>query len=215
MRYRIAILIVFFTLMMSVGQCAHGDDKFSFSWGFFLKSADGLVRSLDFVGQEPVVGGDLLRVYLQLQEGSYVYIFLYDSREDLYQVFPPSPDFYKYSYPAWHKYYIPSAREWFTLDESSGVERFFVLASDKRLEDVEEVARQAIFDQSGELAVKQAVEMIEKKTIELSNPKLVSVDPVQVSYTAKLRPLGFDDIVSANRTTVSGPYGLILELINQ
>ena len=88
MRYRSTIVILLFTAILSIPQTVAADEKVAFSWGFFLKSVDdGLVRPLDFEGQEPVVGGDLLRVYLQLHESSYVYLFLYDSRGDLYQVF--------------------------------------------------------------------------------------------------------------------------------
>ncbi|MBU0481431.1 MAG: DUF4384 domain-containing protein [Proteobacteria bacterium] len=215
MRYPGKTILLVITALLFLVPCAGADEKVVFSWGFFLKSADGLVKSLDFDGPESVGKGDLLRVYLQLHEKSYVYVFLYDSRKDLYQVFPPSPDFYGHAFPAWQKYYIPSAREWFTLDGSPGVEKFFILAANNRLMDIEELAGKVIFERKEGAVDEKAVEIIEKKAAAISDPQSVSIDPVHVAHTAKLGPLNPGEGVTANRVVANGSYGLVLELVNR
>ena len=133
-------------LVLSFSGVLQAGEPVSFSWAFFLKDNSGKLRSLSFEGPEPVEGGDLLRVYLELHQRSYVYLYLYDARHDLYLVFPPGPKFYDSDFPVWHKSYIPSGRDWFTLDGVEGVEKFYLLASNSRLVELEEMSSRFLRD---------------------------------------------------------------------
>ena len=121
MRKLLALIIVVLFMAGMVPSVVGDEGSFAFTWGFFLKDGSGKIRSLTFDSQEEVAGGELLRIYLELRDSSYVYLYLFDSMEDLYLVFPPDPGFYSGEFPAWHKTYIPSGRDWFTLDETKGV----------------------------------------------------------------------------------------------
>ena len=125
---RVFLATLFALMVILSGGAVFGEEPVSFGWAFFLKPEGEQVKSLDFTTPEPIVGGELLRIYLELHEQSFVYLYLFDSREDLYLVFPPNGSFYNGDFPAGYKTYIPSDNEWFFLDDLKGTERFYLLA---------------------------------------------------------------------------------------
>jgi hypothetical protein len=201
-------LVVFFSGLLQAGE------PVSFSWAFFLKDSSGRIQSLSFEGPEPVEGGDLLRIYLELHQRSHVYLYLFDARQDLYLVFPPGPRFYSGDFPAWHKSYIPSGRDWFTLDETKGVERFYLLVSDDRLVELEEMTSRFL-DKGNDLLKGQLLTLIEKKVQDLSMGDGVEIDRVPVPHCQGLSSQISPPKVVANRVSAIGNYGVILDLVNR
>lgn len=186
----------------------------SFSWAFFLKPEGGQVKSLDFETPEPVSGGQLLRIYLELHGRSFVYLYLFDSREDLYLVFPPNGSFYNGDVPVDHKFYIPSGHEWFSLDNLKGTERFYLLASSKRLIELEKLTdrflaaggnslkvqlREKIYDAAGDFAVVSGYE----------------IDSVPVHHGEWLSTSNLPPLVSAHKISATSAYGVVLDMINK
>lgn len=201
-------LLVFFAGVLQAAE------PVSFSWAFFLKDSSGQLRSLSFDGPEPVEGGDLLRIYLELHQRSHVYLYLFDARQDLYLVFPPSPRFYSGDFPAWHKSYIPSGRGWFTLDEIEGVERFYLLASNDRLVELEEMTARFL-DNGNDLLKGNLLTLIEKKVQDLSTVAGVEINRVPVLHNQSLGGQISAPKVVAQRILATGNYGMILELVNR
>ncbi len=185
------------------------------AWAFFLKGGEGQVKSLAFDESERFSAGDLLRIYLQLQEKTYVYLYLYDSRGDLYLVFPPTPDFYGGDFPAWQKFYIPSGRGWFTLDSGNGKERFFLLAANHRLIGLEGLTDQFLMDREDRAMQARLLAEINREIALLGQPANLDQSLLPVPYSTGLAgsreplPGSF-----ANQIKADGDFSLIFELIN-
>jgi hypothetical protein len=194
---------------------ARAGDQVGVAWAFFLKDGEGQVKSLSFDETERFAAGDLLRIYLQLQEKTYVYLYLHDSRGDLYLVFPPTPDFYGGEFPAWQKFYIPSGRGWFTLDSGNGKERFYLLAANHRLIGLEGLTDQFLMDRDDRAMQVRLLGEINREIATLGQPANLEQSPLPVPYSTGLAgsreplPGSF-----ANQTRGDGDFSLILELSN-
>ena len=79
--------------------------------------------------------GDQLKFYFEPQTDCYIYFLYYSSQGDLHLLFPSRLSSPKLS-PGM-KHYIPSEKGWFELDEVTGVEKFYLLASASKLEKFE------------------------------------------------------------------------------
>jgi hypothetical protein len=79
--------------------------------------------------------GDQLKMFVQLQKRCFVYVIYCDTQNEINMLFPTDPDPAKYRIR--EKYYIPPGDSWFTLDEHTGKETFYLLASVQRLFDLE------------------------------------------------------------------------------
>lgn len=194
---------------------ALADEQVGVAWAFFLKDGEGQVKSLAFDEAERFAAGDLLRIYLQLQEKSFVYLYLYDSRGDLYLVFPPTPDFYSGDFPAWQKFYIPSGRGWFTLDSGNGKERFYLLVANRRLIGLEGLTDQFLMDREDREMQESLLAEINREIALLGQPANLEQNLLPVPYatgvagTHEPLPGSF-----ANQTRADGDFSLILELFN-
>ncbi len=190
-------------------------DQTEVAWAFFLKDGEGRLKSLEFDEPEHFAAGDLLRIYLQLQEKTYVYLYLYDSRQDLYLVFPAAADFYAESFPSWEKYYIPSGRGWFTLDNGSGKERFYLLASKQRLMGLEGLTDQFLMDRDDRQLQARLLDEIKRQAMILGQPVGLEQNRWPVPHSLGLAG-GRDQLPDsvANLTRAPGDFSLTLELSN-
>ncbi|NTV14863.1 MAG: DUF4384 domain-containing protein [Desulfobulbaceae bacterium] len=202
-------------VILSLTSKAWAGGQAEVAWAFFLKDGDGRVKSLEFDQPEQFSAGDLLRIYLQLQEKTYVYLYLYDSRQDLYLVFPPTPDFYSESLPAWEKYYIPSGRGWFTLDNATGKESFYLLASSQRLLGLEGLTEQFLGDREDPETRARLLAEIKRLATSMGQPVGLEQNRWPVPYSTSLvsgRDLLPDSF--AHLTRAIGDFSLIMELVN-
>lgn len=209
------LFLVLLLVGMSRGS-ALADDQVGMTWAFFLKDGEGEVKSLGFEEAESFAAGDLLRIYLQLHEKTYVYLYLYDSREDLYLVFPPGPDFYAgVDFPAWQKFYIPSGRGWFTLDSGNGKERFYLLATNHRLLGLEGLTDQFLMDREDRVVQARLLAEIKREIALIGQPANLEQSLMPASYSTGLagshepQPGSF-----ANQIRADGDFSLVLELFN-
>ena len=210
----VVVMCIFF--MPGMLPEAHGaEDSFSFTWGFFLKDSGGSIRSLSFEGQELVANGDLLRIYLELRDRSYVYLYLFDSVEDLYMVFPPGPGFYSGGFPAWHKTYIPSGRNWFTLDDIKGTEKFFLLASPTRLTDLEELTGRFMADRDDSDLQDFMLKFLQEKIGMFSVGSSFDSVPAKVPHGKLMGISNPVPLMDARTITTNGNYGVVLDLVNK
>lgn len=205
-------------LFMMAGTAPAGEEtgeSFSFSWAFFLKDGSGTIRSLAFDTPEEVAGGDLLRIYLELRDKTYVYLYLFDSMEDLYLVFPPDPGFYGGEFPVWHKSYIPSGRNWFTLDDSKGSEKFFLLAANRRLEDLEDLTGRFLADRDDPERQDELLRNLQQKIELFSTTGGFDSVPVPVRHGKWLGIFKPEALLDARTISTKRNYGVILELVNK
>ena len=118
---------------------ADDDETVRFSWAFIYQGEDGKIRPIDY--DRRVVrlqSGDKLKIYLKPLNACHIYLYLQDSRNDLYLLFPegfrrnePNPQVTK-------NFELPGVNSWYYLDEQIGVETFYLVVSARPLEGLEE-----------------------------------------------------------------------------
>ncbi|MGD8962234.1 MAG: DUF4384 domain-containing protein [Desulfobacterales bacterium] len=113
------------------------DTNLQFQWAFgALKKANGakfeaVTRDTD------LKTGDQIKFFLNVSQNNYAYLIYRSSQGELSVLFPKRFQLQSTEYTAAGNHYIPADDQWFELDEHTGEERFYLLASVKRLADLE------------------------------------------------------------------------------
>jgi hypothetical protein len=77
--------------------------------------------------------GDQLKMLVELKERCFVYLIYHSGEKEVAMLFPYDLKQFDTDYRVSKKYYIPQGNSWFELDEETGLETFYLLASTKRL----------------------------------------------------------------------------------
>jgi hypothetical protein len=114
------------------------EPEVDFRWAFAAMSVQDGKNSLLPVTQDMVLkSGDQIKMMVELQRRCFVYIF-HHSREDGFKLlFPYSLQQFESDYQPNRRYYVPRGEAWFRLDQNPGREVFYLLASSKRLDELE------------------------------------------------------------------------------
>jgi len=191
------VVFLFFLILLLAGTplkhgCSQGDTvgQISFRWAFVHHSPDSKKEIIDFAERPKVSSGDKLQIYLRPESEVYLYLFLYDTHRDLYLLFPESSDYYENMRLEEEDIYIPGKYDWFEWDDSKGTERIYLLASNKRLTDLEEKTERYISsDRDGKLK-SQLYDTIVSLRKQRSNLTAPSEKPVAIAGTVKTRGPG-------------------------
>ena len=115
-----------------------GEDAVSFRWAFGAVVGSTDDRRLVAITRDTVLKtGDRLKLLLQLKNRCFVYLFCRTAEEEIYLLFPYKLKLFESDYKTGEKYYIPKGKAWFELDKNVGLETFYLLASAKRLPQLE------------------------------------------------------------------------------
>jgi hypothetical protein len=154
-------------LILSAALVMSEDVQLQFNWAFVKRALNGSPRAIDFSEKVAISPGDLFKIIIQPVKNAFIYLFLLDASENLQLLFPDRfTDFDSLSYLN-AQTFIPTGENWFTLDSAQGTERFYLLASYKRLSSLEsltlayqkaakgknspDAARQAVLDEISRL----------------------------------------------------------------
>ena len=114
------------------------DPEVDFRWAFAAISAQDGKNSTRPVTQDMVLeSGDQLKMMVELQRRCFVYVFHHDRDNGLRLLFPYALQQFEGDYQPNRRYYIPRGEAWFKLDQNPGREVFYLIASSKRLEELE------------------------------------------------------------------------------
>ncbi|MCE5334727.1 MAG: DUF4384 domain-containing protein [Desulfobacteraceae bacterium] len=89
-----------------------------------------------------LASGDKLKVLLEFSRKCFVYLIHENAQGEVALLFPYSIKQFDTDYQTSRKYTVPKGEAWFQLDTSTGLETFYLLASDQRLLDVEYMYQQ-------------------------------------------------------------------------
>lgn len=134
--------IVILLLLATVpGQTVYTDQDSSiiFSWAFVYQGKDEITKPIDY--SKNVVrleSGDRLKIYLKPLNTCHFYLYLHDSQKNLYLLFPEDFTFFDTNLQITRKYDLPGENSWFYLDDSGGIEVFYLIVSEHRLRSLEE-----------------------------------------------------------------------------
>jgi len=131
-------LFLFFSTRGNVIAEQKGEDAVSFRWAFGAMVGSKDDRRLVAITRDTVLKtGDRLKLLLQLKNRCFVYLFYRTAEDEIYLLFPYKLKLFESDYKTGEKYYIPKGKTWFELDKSVGLETFYLLASAKRLHQIE------------------------------------------------------------------------------
>jgi hypothetical protein len=139
-----AVIVVPMTLKMNIiGQRKESDGSYT----EILVSEGSVLRSRDN-----------FQVHLEASRPAYVYILIYDSQGRAEQIFPAAkiqqPEFFE----AGKKLVVPAPDLWFWLDENTGTETIYVLASEKPMTDIKGLlAKMETADDAGQRHASQEI----------------------------------------------------------
>jgi hypothetical protein len=114
------------------------DANLQFQWAFgALKKTNG--SKFEAIDRDTVLKtGDQIKFFLNVDKNCFVYLIYSSSQGELSVLFP-----YRFKLGSTEEYslagqhYIPKGDQWFELDEHIGEEKFYLLASAKRLMQLE------------------------------------------------------------------------------
>ena len=112
---------------------AQPDANVKFQWAFgALKKANG--SKFEAVAKDTdLKTGDQIKFFLKVNKNCFVYLIYRSSQGELSVLFPQRFKLLSAEYTVSGDHYIPKGDEWFELDEHTGEERFYLLASVERL----------------------------------------------------------------------------------
>ena len=106
------------------------------------KEADGGYSEIIVSEGSVLRSGDNFQVHLESNRPAYVYILLYDSQSKAGQIFPDPKINQSGSVDGGRKVVVPARDLWFWLDEHTGTETIYVLASEKPMTDIRSLLAQ-------------------------------------------------------------------------
>ncbi|MCX7984564.1 MAG: DUF4384 domain-containing protein [Bacteroidetes bacterium] len=130
----------------------------NFDWAF--GALVGQEKSFVTITRDTVLkSGDELKMMVRLQSECYVYVVFYGSKGEVELLFPYSLQQFQKDYTIGKNYYIPQGRMWMKLDQNTGKERFFIVASSERLLKLEALLSE-YFASKGEATKKEKGERV-------------------------------------------------------
>ncbi|MGV8074110.1 MAG: DUF4384 domain-containing protein [Syntrophobacteraceae bacterium] len=114
------------------------DERVSFRWAFgaLIGGSDG--PKLEPVRDNAVLkAGDKLKMMVEMRKKCFVYVIYYNAQGEVSMLFPYSLEQLTKDYEPSRRYFVPKKDAWFELDEKSGTETFYLIASSHRLSEVE------------------------------------------------------------------------------
>ena len=117
-------------------------NKIVFQWAFCaLKKADPGQKLIVIKRDSALESGDQIKFFIKPESAGYLYLLYKSSQGELSVLYPAR--FKQLDSGALSgKHYIPDGNQWFELDEHSGREKFFLLASIERLVALETLVNQ-------------------------------------------------------------------------
>ncbi len=139
LRLRVIILFVILSILSlffsdNLSSAEEGEKKISFRWAFgAMVGADNDRRLVAITRDTVLKTGDQLKMLVELKERCFIYLFYHTGEGEVAMLFPYDLKQFDANYQIFKKYYIPKENRWFELDEKTGLETFYLLASASRL----------------------------------------------------------------------------------
>jgi hypothetical protein len=115
---------------------AQNAENVSFKWGF--GALTGPAKTFVPISRDTMLrSGDELKMYVELVRECYVYVIYEGPKGEISLFFPYTFKQFTSDYEIGKNYYVPKGRTWLTFDKNTGKEKFYVLAANVRLTQLE------------------------------------------------------------------------------
>jgi uncharacterized protein DUF4384 len=145
-RWVVYIQVVMVVSLMTPGLLgtasaqASDEDKVSFVWAFEALVAEGKITKQVSVKEDITLKtGDQLKMFVELRKPCFVYVIHHGARGEIQRLFPYDIQQFTADYRTSKIYEIPPDDAWFRINEQAGRETFYLLASEQRLTDLEQL----------------------------------------------------------------------------
>jgi hypothetical protein len=133
---------LFLLILSSFLSTAHSAEKektdLKFRWAFgAIRGPAGAPKVEPVSANSVFKSGDKLKMMIELQKRCFVYLIHYNEQGDVSMIFPYSLKQFDTDYQTARKYFVPKGEAWFQLDDKTGSETFYLIASEQRLLDIE------------------------------------------------------------------------------
>jgi len=119
--------------------------RFNWAFGAWVQSDNG--RKLISVGKDmPLRTGDRLKFFVQPVNDCRIYLIYHGSQGEMHCLFPTQTPSRNQAVSPNIPYLIPEGMGWFSIDNKPGLERFYLLASDTPLSELENLLGQLKMD---------------------------------------------------------------------
>jgi hypothetical protein len=127
-----------FTIAICLSATAHAQDV-RFRWAFGVATGTGAARHFAPVTSEDVTlrSGDEIKMFVGPESRCFIYV-LHQDQAGQFEVLYPSDGAFPDAPPT-APTYIPSGGGWLQVDDASGTERIYLLASTTRLTSLEQL----------------------------------------------------------------------------
>jgi hypothetical protein len=134
------IFLICFLFSLNLIYIFPEDTKISFKWAFLKQLKDGKIETLDFSKDITLTKDDKFKISITPLKNVYIYLLYLDYNNELSILFPDSLDQNtKYDI----NYTIPeSENEWFQFDNGSGTDKFYLLASNVKLKNLDNLIKE-------------------------------------------------------------------------
>ncbi|HOV87999.1 MAG TPA: DUF4384 domain-containing protein [Syntrophobacteraceae bacterium] len=118
---------------------AHSQDQtVTFRWAFGTLIDEGLTLRLEPIREDrSMKSGDHFKMMVEPRTRCFVYVIYHNSQGEMIRLFPYSLEQFPAGFELNKRYYIPQGERWFELDTHPGRETFYLLASARRLVELE------------------------------------------------------------------------------
>jgi hypothetical protein len=164
---RILVLAVMSaSLLYASGKAGdQAGDTIAFRWAFGAMVGPEQGRKfVPITGDTALRSGDQLKFMLELHKTCFVYLIYQSSQGDMSLLFPYQLNRFGSACELQTMYYIPRDDSWFELDDKSGTETIYLIASISRLIELEELFQKAT---SGTDVNRSQAELIRTRIIAL------------------------------------------------
>ena len=193
--------ILFATLLCAaVVANAQNTENVSFKWAF--GALTGPAKAFVPITRDTLLrSGDEIKMLVELVRECYVYVVYEGPNGELSLLFPYDFKQFSSDYETGKNYYIPKGRSWLTFDKTAGKEKFYVLASNERLTQLEALigAYQTSDKASKEVAAGKVVAEIRDVRKRFRNYTTLAEKPVTIGGNVR----GVGEAAAARRPDVA------------
>lgn len=182
----LAVLIVALTAFFAQAQPGQGDIGFLYAFGAHVGPQAGKGKVVPVQAEASLRAGDRLKLYFEPKGDLYFYLLHLSSQDELNLIVPAAGQ--SAEIKAGTRLFVPAGAQWFELDGHTGQEKFFMLASGKRLERLEELfARHRALKEQPELQASADAILTEIKRLRQQHQQLSAPAEKPVRIGGSLR----------------------------
>ena len=176
------------TVIFAQQAKGQAENNVIFQWAF------GAIRNTDIGPQFEAItrdtvmkSGDQIKLFLRVENKCFVYLIYQSSQGDLSVLFPYRFKLLNNGYQISKNYYIPKGDQWFELDEFTGTEKFYLLATANRLVELEDlINKYESADKSNKIKIGEKI-ILETRRLRKKHRKFKSHVERPVTIIGKMR----------------------------